>query len=212
MKLHICSVLWSIHNPLSPSVGPAAHKEATTAPSNSTGSGRCLLWFSVWTSNTSTMGLWGITQFAQTARTFQILSQLLVINSLNAELNSICHLLALLGTHHILHVSRIKVNYPHQWTPTACSAAKFLTQTITQPAHLQESSVHRSHQKKYFNLLFGVRVRDVIHWNITCMVFLSINKLMLIYLLLDQCHFPHCNSHTDWPGIEPGLPESQAGY
>ena len=31
-------------------------------------------------------------------------------NPLNAELNSICHLLALLGAHHILHVSRISVN------------------------------------------------------------------------------------------------------
>jgi len=28
---------------------------------------------------------------------------------LNAELNPICHLLALLGAHHILHVSRIRV-------------------------------------------------------------------------------------------------------
>ena len=33
-----------------------------------------------------------------------------LINPLNAELNSICHLLALLGTHHILHISRIRVN------------------------------------------------------------------------------------------------------
>ena len=31
------------------------------------------------------------------------------INPLNAELNLICHLLALLGAHHILHVSRIRV-------------------------------------------------------------------------------------------------------
>ena len=31
-------------------------------------------------------------------------------NPLNAELNPICHLLALLGAHHILHVSRIWVN------------------------------------------------------------------------------------------------------
>ena len=31
------------------------------------------------------------------------------INPLNAELNSICHLLALLGVHHFLHVSRIRV-------------------------------------------------------------------------------------------------------
>jgi hypothetical protein len=28
---------------------------------------------------------------------------------LNAELNPICHLLALLETHHILHISRIRV-------------------------------------------------------------------------------------------------------
>jgi hypothetical protein len=32
------------------------------------------------------------------------------INSLNAKLNPICHLLALLGAHYILHVRRISVN------------------------------------------------------------------------------------------------------
>jgi transposase len=32
------------------------------------------------------------------------------LNPLNAELNPICHLLALLGVHHFLHVSRIRVN------------------------------------------------------------------------------------------------------
>jgi hypothetical protein len=32
-------------------------------------------------------------------------------NPLNAKLNPICHLLALLGAHHILHVSRIRVKY-----------------------------------------------------------------------------------------------------
>jgi hypothetical protein len=31
------------------------------------------------------------------------------LNPLNAELNPICHLLALLGAHRILHVSRIRV-------------------------------------------------------------------------------------------------------
>jgi len=32
------------------------------------------------------------------------------VNPLNADLNSIRHLLALLGAYHILHVSRIRVN------------------------------------------------------------------------------------------------------
>jgi len=31
------------------------------------------------------------------------------INPLNTELNPICHLLALLGAHHILHISRVTV-------------------------------------------------------------------------------------------------------
>ena len=31
------------------------------------------------------------------------------INPLNAELNPICHLLALLGAHHIFHVSGLRV-------------------------------------------------------------------------------------------------------
>jgi hypothetical protein len=35
--------------------------------------------------------------------------RLKMLNPLNAELNPICHLLALLGAHHILHVSRIRV-------------------------------------------------------------------------------------------------------
>jgi hypothetical protein len=32
-------------------------------------------------------------------------------NPLNAEVNPICHLLALLGAHHIPHISRINFNY-----------------------------------------------------------------------------------------------------
>ena len=34
----------------------------------------------------------------------------MILNPLNAELNPICYLLALLGAHHFLHVSRIRVN------------------------------------------------------------------------------------------------------
>jgi len=33
------------------------------------------------------------------------------LNPLNAELNPICHSLALLGAHHILHDSRIRVKH-----------------------------------------------------------------------------------------------------
>jgi len=33
------------------------------------------------------------------------------VNQLNTELNPICHLLALLGAHQILHVSSVRVKY-----------------------------------------------------------------------------------------------------
>ena len=41
-----------------------------------------------------------------------IQSPMLPLNPLNAELNPIFHLLALLGAHHILHVSRVIVKDP----------------------------------------------------------------------------------------------------
>jgi len=37
-------------------------------------------------------------------------ADLRLLNPLNAELNPICYLLALLGAHHFRHVSRIRVN------------------------------------------------------------------------------------------------------
>jgi hypothetical protein len=36
-----------------------------------------------------------------------------IINPLNAELNPICHLLALVGARHILHVSGVRVKTVH---------------------------------------------------------------------------------------------------
>jgi hypothetical protein len=40
------------------------------------------------------------------AKSFELTA---LFNPLKAELSPICHLLALLGAHHILHVSRIRV-------------------------------------------------------------------------------------------------------
>jgi hypothetical protein len=44
-------------------------------------------------------------------RTTAMLFRKTNLNSLKAELNSICHLLALLGAHLILYVSRIRVKF-----------------------------------------------------------------------------------------------------
>ena len=51
--------------------------------------------------------------YAREERYFALLVQIFApkksINRLNAELNPICHLLPLLGAHHILYFSRIRV-------------------------------------------------------------------------------------------------------
>jgi len=36
---------------------------------------------------------------------------IIFLNPLNTELSPTCHLLALLGAHQILHISRVRVNY-----------------------------------------------------------------------------------------------------
>jgi len=38
-----------------------------------------------------------------------------LLTLLNAELNPICHLLALLGAHHIFHVSGLRINFDIRW-------------------------------------------------------------------------------------------------
>jgi hypothetical protein len=45
-------------------------------------------------------------------------------NSLNAELNPICHLLTLLVTHYILHVGRIRVKAPPKSRRQKCDVMK----------------------------------------------------------------------------------------
>ena len=50
-----------------------------------------------------------------------------VINPLKAKLSRICHLLALLGAHHILHASRIRVNYNFVTLPFRYKVATFTT-------------------------------------------------------------------------------------
>ena len=50
-------------------------------------------------------------------RSYKLHFNLAVFNPINAELNPICHLLALLEARHILHVSRVRVNASKEKTP-----------------------------------------------------------------------------------------------
>jgi len=66
-------------------------------------------------------------------------------NPLNAELNRICHLLALLGAHHILHVSRLRVKLAAQFY-------RYARYYITQDNNLHRQ---RSGNNKEMNIIVG---------------------------------------------------------
>jgi len=64
-----------------------------------------------------------------------------VINPLNAELNPICHLLALLGSHPILHIGRIWVKLYKQLYEQAFILQTNRKTTIIQNILIKELSV-----------------------------------------------------------------------
>jgi len=67
----------------------------------------CIMVFNPVESTYSEVG--GIPFLQNLANFYHSVSQLTIFNPLNPELNPICYLLALLGAHHFLHVSRIRV-------------------------------------------------------------------------------------------------------
>ena len=58
------------------------------------------------------------------------------INPLDAELKPICHFLALLGAHHILHIRRIRVKWsPYETDYIILLAAGIALRTVTVAPH-----------------------------------------------------------------------------
>jgi hypothetical protein len=90
----------------------------------------------------------------------QILSVQNCFNPLTAKLNPICHLLALLGAHHILHVSRIRVKG---------------TQKISQIVTSLKS--HNTYWNKRDNLHVNVGVRGV------CVTTVAVEKYEAVPIL-----------------------------
>ena len=84
------------------------------------------------------------------------------INPLNAELNPICHLLPLLGTHHILNVGRIRVKLDNtiNYSRTSTEKKRFLLflNTTRNPCvlptlkHVEKFKLHDLKKKLHINL------------------------------------------------------------
>jgi len=80
----------------------------------------------------------------------------MIINPLNPELNPICYLLALLGAHHFLHVSRIRVNEISFLSPADIKAllqGYFNTERLITKFNFECSLKEIFSQDLYFNLL-----------------------------------------------------------
>jgi hypothetical protein len=94
------------------------------------------------------------------------------VNPLNSELNPICHLLALLGAHHILHVSRVRVKAilyeyasvcPASSPRTFCSSGashNFFLILIIKPTRCVNSQIYFSNRTLHVSDRFSVHRQD----------------------------------------------------
>jgi hypothetical protein len=99
------------------------------------------------------------------------------VNPLKAELNPICHLLALLGAHLIFHVSRIRVNliktlliqvycdlisteFPTSVFYLSCPLSLWAVSALSQPSALPNFHVHFLKQHKQTDILIKQHTRQ----------------------------------------------------
>jgi hypothetical protein len=71
------------------------------------------------------------------------------INPLNAELKPICHLLALLGAHHILHISGLRVNCLHHTNSADCQGVRGISLTLVSICILWRINLNLNVQETY---------------------------------------------------------------
>jgi hypothetical protein len=98
----------------------------------------------------------------------------LFFNTLNAELNPIFHLLALLGAHHILHISRIRVKYKCcvcVQLPDIISVFSFITLFtifyVLYFMHDAQAVCQISHTAVYSLLVFAIRLNNTENFCVT---------------------------------------------
>jgi hypothetical protein len=111
-----------------------------------------------------------------------------IINPLNAELNLICHLLALSGAHLIFHISRIRVNWIYSRTPLT---RKLVIRISNYPGNLEPSGKVVNNSTKLTCLeSAGYRIKySTVLW----LLKLQINRGRMVQL---QVHTVNNNNRT----------------
>ena len=85
-------------------------------------------------------------------------------NPLNAELNPTCHLLALLGAHHIFHVSGLRVNFGFYWCIVTHTVCVLDIKVFAKAAHYIEISFMTQHAVTLTS--FKYRMKLFLLWRI----------------------------------------------
>jgi len=107
------------------------------------------------------------------------------INPLNAELNPICHLLALLGAHPIFHISRIRVKVDH--TRPDQTSNRLQCQWLSCVSHVQKQKMEcdamlsfiASHKSRWIR---NKTRSGTVHYNESlCSCLLLLLLLLLLY-------------------------------
>jgi len=70
-----------------------------------------------------------------------------LINPLNAELSPICYLLALLGAHHILHVSRVRVKVTARFITFLSNHSLLLSRRLIRETPNITSLTYQNHKR-----------------------------------------------------------------
>ena len=119
-------------------------------------------------------------------------------NPLNADLNPICHLLVLLGAHHILHISRISVNSMilniHSLLPSI-SALIILLQLYCVTEYKWLSRIIRQDRRCTYNLTWCAFVQLSLQW--------KNNKYYIFWVCICSLSYTARNAHAPcchlWP-------------
>jgi hypothetical protein len=94
-------------------------------------------------------------------------------NPLNGKINPICHLLAVLGPHHILHFSRIKVNLVRN------TGNK---EPILRPRCIGPGGVRNQ-------ILFYSILHSIVSWNRQCTINILVNNVIYpLYFVSNLIH------------------------
>jgi len=112
-------------------------------------------------------------------------------NPFSAQLNPICHLLALLGAHHILHVSRVRVKKEGDFLPPASNQAPIPGSSISLFAYCTDRARTEVRRKIFpsFHIYIYIYIYiDSLYTDVACDILSGCGDTVFQHLSRYACH------------------------